>query len=241
MGSGAGRWSASWASRATASAGAAMVARRAYSRRPSGAGHRSEKAPSALSLVTRPSSSPSPTSTRNTGVRPSASAVKNTARLSAAQAGSWGHSSNPASRSRPSPVASSTSHRLTSRAWPGSPCQIRSQTASRPSGEQAIRPTEDAGSSSSTRRSPPATSIATSRVRGLPTSPVSQPHSTVPPSGVTATSTSSRARPGAGVSGRPGVIRPSSAGAGPPRTAAAPSAPGSGPSSGSGRSRTAGR
>ena len=155
-----------------------MVARRANSRRPPGSGHRSEKAPSALSRVTRPSSSP-PTSTRNTGVRPSASATKNTARLSAAQTGSCGHRSSPASRSRPSPLARSTSHRPTSRAVPGSPCQIRSQTTSRPSGEQATRPAEDAGSSSSTRRSPLATSIATSSERGLPTSPVSQPQTTV--------------------------------------------------------------
>jgi hypothetical protein len=211
VGSGPGRWSAAAASRATASAGAAMVARRAYSLRPSGAGHRSEKAPSALSLVTRPSSAP-PTSTRNTGVRPFSSATKNTARLSGAHAGSCGHSSRPASGSRPWPLSRSTSHRPTSMGRSGSPCQIRSHTASRPSGEQAIRPTDDPGSSSSTRRSPEATSIATSWERGLVTSPVSQPHTTVAPSGVTATSCSSRARPGAGVRGRPGAMRPSAGG-----------------------------
>ena len=75
-------------------------------------------------------------------------------------------------------------------------------------------PTEDSGSSSRTRRSAPATSMATSRVRGLVTSPVSQPQTTVAPSGVTATSTSSRARPAAGVRGRPGAMRPSSAAGG---------------------------
>ena len=176
--------------------GAAMVARRAYSRRPSGVGAQvGEGAVGADSRVTRRRRAA--TSTRNTGVRPSSSATKNTARLSAAQTGSGGHRSRPAGRSRPSPAGQVDQPQAdVAGAGRGRRCRPRADHRAGRRGSRRRRPTEVAGSSSSTRRSPLATSIATSSERGLPTSPVSQPVTTVAPSGVTATSTSSRARPG---------------------------------------------
>ncbi len=221
VGSGAGSWSAAAVSRTTASGGVATVDRSAYSRRPSGAGHRSEKQPAALSRVTRAFASGDSgavvRSTRKAGVRPSWSATKNSAAPSGAHTGCSGHNSKPGSRSRPSPLARSTSHKVTSGGSSGVPCQKRWHTTRRPSGEQATASTDDAGSSNSTRRSPLAVLIATSWVRGLRTSSCgAQVVTTVAPSGVSEKLASSSARPGpaGGASGAPCSRRPWSAAGG---------------------------
>ncbi len=94
-----GCWCGVRGSRRTGAGGADTVARRAYTCSPSGLAHRSEYAASSpVSCVT----SPEATSTRNTGARPSESAVTSSAVPSGVQVGRPGQRSQPGATRRTS-------------------------------------------------------------------------------------------------------------------------------------------
>ena len=128
-----GFWCSPRAANRTMRDGWETVARSAKTVSPSGAGHRLEITPSATRHVTEPSAR----STRKAAPWPSRSAVKKTALESGAQVTESGHRSRAGVRSRPVPVAMSTSQMVPAAATAGVPKVVRTAATNRPSGENA--------------------------------------------------------------------------------------------------------
>ncbi len=140
--------------------------------------------------------------------------MKYTAAPSGDQTGCWGQASRSGVASRPSPLARSMIHSVSSPIRSGTSFSWRTQTTVRPSGDTRGSPYQ-ASSAVRSRCSPVARSMATSLKSVKPSSSeVTMPVMTVEPSGVMSKPCSTSALPAAGVRSTGSAIRSSPCGSG---------------------------